>query len=181
LQDYSGTDKQFWAMNLCATTTVPIIPQVTISKKTLYTGYKKYTLKLNQLTADATVTYSSDDTNIASVSTEGNIDPISKGKAVITIQVNQENNTYVYQVAVTVKDPYIKITTLENEVLLGKSIVLKAKAYGIDDSITWKISDESIAKIDPISGILTARQKGVVTLIAEANDEISTSMEFVVK
>lgn len=181
LQDYSGTDNQFWAMNLCATTTIPIIPQVTISKKTLYTGYKKYALKLNQLTTDATVTYSSDHTDIASVSTEGSIDPISKGKAVITIQVNQENNTYVYQVTVTVKDPYIKITTSEIELLSGKSIVVKAKAYGIDNTITWKVSDESIAKIDPVSGKLTARQKGVVTLVAEANDGISTSKEFVVK
>jgi hypothetical protein len=181
LEDYLGTDNEYWIMNLSSTITVPIIPQVTVNTKTLYTGYKKYSLKLNQLTEDATVTYSSSNTDIATVSTDGIINPISKGKSVIAIQVNQENNTYQYLVTVTVKDPYIKITTSDNEILSGKSIKFKAKAYGIDNAITWLVSDQTMATIDSKNGKLIAKKKGTVTIFAKVNDEITVSKKIVIK
>lgn len=176
LQDYRGELKEYWYVMLKDVTSLPIVPQVTLSKKTLYTGYKSYDLMLNHLTKNAFVNYTSSDPAIATVSSKGRVKPLKKGKSDITITVNQQNITYQYTVAITVKDPYLKITTKENEVKSGESIILKAKGYGTSQAFTWQVSDDKIAQIEPNSGKLTAKKKGEVLVTARNKEGFKESI-----
>lgn len=107
LKEFSGALNEVWYLNPVSTQTLPILPRVTIKSKTLYAGYKSYTIKVKQLLEASTVSYSSSNPEVATVSKEGTISPVKKGKTIITVEVRQEFNTYTSQIAVTVKE-YIR-------------------------------------------------------------------------
>ncbi len=145
-------------------TQVSLVPQVTEIKKTLYTGYQDYSIQLEQITEEATVYYVSDTPEVATVSEKGVVTPIQVGNAVIFIHVLQDNTVYPLQVAITVREPYLKLSASSKELKVGKSLTIKAKQYGTMDPITWQVSDKEIATINEKSGKLVARKKGSVTI-----------------
>lgn len=181
LRDFTGSMNEYWYLIQVDSTTLPILPQVAVNKKTLYTGYQSYPIKIKDMTNNAFRTYTSTNPSIASVDLEGNVKPLKKGKADIIVKIIQQNITYEYTVAITVKDPYINITTTASEVKAGKSITMKAKGYGTDQAFTWQVSDQTIAKIDPKSGKLTAVKKGEVTVTARHKEGYKVSKKMLVK
>ena len=181
LQDVSDSENEQWYLNFQEGATLPIIPEVSESKKTLYTDYKDYTPNIKNLTKNAVITYSSSKPGVATVDTQGVVRPVSKGSAIITININQQSITYKYQLPINVKKPYIKINTQENEIKAGVNTQLSAKAYGSDSSITWQVSDTSIAEIDKKSGTLTTKKKGEVSITAKNKAGFKASKKFIIK
>ena len=170
---YTGDESELWYLSMVSPNIIPIVPEVSVSKKTLYTGYKNYSIELNRLIEDAAVAYSSADTEVAEVDLEGVIKPVGIGKTVITIEIIQGNDTYLRQIAVTVKAPYVKIKAAGTEIKAGEEIALTAKRYGTDSNISWSVSKESLAEINRDSGLFTAKKVGIVTVRMETEDGLS--------
>lgn len=139
-------------------------PQVTEAKKTLYTNYQDYLIQMEQITEGAEVYYVSDTPEVALVSEEGVVTGLQVGKAVIYIHVVQDNTVYPLQVAITVKEPYLKLSASSKELAVGKSVTLKAKRYGTKDLISWQVSNSEIATLNEKSGKLVAKKRGTVTI-----------------
>jgi hypothetical protein len=84
-------------------------PQATVTKCTLFLGYKDYQIKIRNATKTATVTYVSSDKTVASVSKDGLVKPLTLGKAVITVKIYQNKKYYTSKINVTVKNSYMDI------------------------------------------------------------------------
>jgi hypothetical protein len=149
-------------------------PMVTLRNKTLYTGYKKYTLKFTGVTKDAVYSFHSSDTNVAKINASGKITPVSGGVAFITVIIIQDEITYKYNVTVTVKKPYIKLINTTKQISNGEAFQFSADIIGMDGTITWSTSDDNIATIDSKTGELFGRKKGFITVSASSNGIIKT-------
>jgi hypothetical protein len=148
---------------------VSLYPEVTLSKKTLYIGFKSYTLKFTGVTENSLFSFRSSDTSVAKINEKGKITPVSEGVSCITVKIIEAENTYQYNVTVTVKKPYIKLTNTVNETSVGEISQFSADIIGMEGTITWSTSDETIAKIDSKTGKLSGIKKGTVTVIASCN------------
>lgn len=148
-----------------------IVPTVTIKSKTLYKGYNSYTLKIKNRTKKARTTFKTDDKSIASINKSGTIKPISAGTTKIHVAIKQNGINYIYEITVTVKDPYFEITASTNGVHVGSSFTFQAKRYGMRDKIKWTVSDKKgkRAKIKVTGSTkckLDAIAEGTVTVTA---------------
>ncbi|MBH1940608.1 leucine-rich repeat protein [Mobilitalea sibirica] len=142
-------------------------PTSTITKKTLYVGYKNHTIQLKNTKKNVKVTYKSSNRNVATVSSDGQIKPVKPGKATITVTINQDRKNYTTQIAITVKNPYVSITNNPKELKNGSTYAFQGKAYGIlEPSLTWTSSDQSVGIIGKTSGFFVAKSTGstVITL-----------------
>lgn len=140
-------------------------PAPTITKKTLYTGGDSYRIRMNYLSADSKIQYQSSNKAVARVTTKGVIKPVGKGTATVNVTVTNGKNVYRSEIAVTVKQPYVQITNPIDEMEIGETYRLEAKVYGLKKTKTaWKVSDETIAVIDPKTRVLTALSDGTVTV-----------------
>ncbi|SHK24509.1 lactocepin [Anaerocolumna jejuensis DSM 15929] len=116
------------------------------------------------------ISYSSSDTAVASVTSLGNVNAIAPGTAAIKVKVTVNNNSSTYGIKLTVKKPYISFTKKTSVLKAGKSFTFKAKAYGIQEAVTYSLSDTSIAVIDEKSGKLKAQKPGIVYITAKADN-----------
>lgn len=147
------------AQGVCAAGT----PAPTVSKKTLYVGGDNYKIRFNNLAVGAVVSYKSSAANIAAVTKTGVIKPVAKGKATVTVTMKQSGKTYTANIAVTVINPYVKITNAPATMKVGDSCQLEAKTYGLKKtSVSWAVSDKTLAVIDTKTRVLTALSAGTV-------------------
>ncbi|MBR4749384.1 MAG: Ig-like domain-containing protein, partial [Abditibacteriota bacterium] len=131
------------------------------------TQYLKATV-LPEKVDDKQVVWSSSDTSVATVSSDGMVTAKSPGSAVITVKTVQGN--YTAKCKVTVKRR-VPVTTVELDVskltlLVGETRTLKATVYPVDatqQSVRWMSSDTSIAEVD---------NNGVVTAVGEGETKI---------
>lgn len=138
-------------------------PTTTLTKKTLYVGGSSYQIRFTGLAKDATVKYSSSDKKIATVTSSGVIKPVAKGTVVITAKITQEKKTYLREIAVTVREPYVKITNPVTELYVGDTYQFQGKTYGLKNTSTFfTVSNEKVAEINEQTGELTARKAGKV-------------------
>ena len=163
------------------------LEKVSVSKDkiTLYTGKKNHTATLKvslpeEIEKDAVVTYEASNESIATVSKNGKITAKSTGIIDIRTTVSVGDTKKVYTTEVTVKDPYIAITSTKTTVKAGSKLTMKAKLYGENGKITWKSSNKKVAKIDAKTGKITAIKKGTVTITA-SYDGITEKIKVQVK
>lgn len=160
-------------------------PTTTVTKKTLYVGGDNYKIAFKNLAADAKVSYSSSDTKIATVTKTGVVKPVAKGKATVTVQITQSKKKYKRTIAVTVTNPYVKITSPASGTTLkvGDTCTLTAKTYGLKNTSTkWTVSDTKIAKFDAKTRTLTALKAGTVKVtFTDTISKKSHSVTFTVK
>lgn len=158
-------------------------PAATVTKKTLYVGGDNYKIQFKNLAAGATVKYSSSDTKIAKVTTAGVIKPVAKGKATITVKITQSKKTYTSKIAVTVMNPYVKITNPVTTLKVGDTYKFEAKTYGLKKtSTTWTVSDKTVATINTKTRVLTAVKAGTVKVtfkdtISKKSNSVTITIE----
>ncbi len=162
---------------------IPLNPTPTLKEtaKTLYIGYQDYEIKLEQLAEDATIYYTSDSPEVAVVSSDGIICPLQTGKAIIYIHVAQDNVINELQIAISVKEPYLKLSASNKELTVGELVTIKAKKYGTKEAISWQVSDKAIATINKKTGELSAKRKGTVTVTAKTATGLSSKLKIKVK
>lgn len=79
-------------------------------------------------------------------------------------------------------EEYIVITDLGQDIYIGDTFTLSAIVFPttITPSIRWSSSNENVASIDPITGVLKALSDGG-TVITATNDNVSASLAITVK
>lgn len=176
--DRKGTGYTFFTYSgRVADTPLQPAPQLNETSKTLYMGFEDYVIQLEQLSEKAQVYYNSDTPEVAVVSSDGIISPIQKGEAIIYIHVVQDNMIYQYQIAISVKEPYLKLSASDKELAMGELITIKVKQYGTKDTVSWQVSDKKIATINMNTGELYAKKQGTVTVTAKTATGLSAKLK----
>src|SRR6218665_928149 len=137
-------------------------------------------LEVNVSPADATdrrVTFESSDAAKASVSATGAVTALAAGTAVITVtSVSDPAKTARCEVTltdilvtrITVTSPVAPAAVLEDKTLhLG---VVVEPSNAANKGVTWSSSDPDKAAVDPNTGIVTGKLKGLVTITAASKD-----------
>lgn len=158
------------------------VQSVKLNKSTSsITGYgKKETLKLVFTPKTATnpqITWVSSKPSVARVK-DGVVTSVGSGRAVIYAYM--EDKTVVAKCGITVKAPYIKITSPKKSVSVGKTLKLKAKLCGFNGSVRWTVSNKKIAVIGAKSGKLKGKKSGKVWVKAQIG-KISARVKITVK
>ena len=126
--------------------------------------------------SDTSVTWSSNSTGIAQVSTTGLVTGVAAGTAVITAKANDgSNKSATFTVTVTKK--VIKVTkislsasTLLTKVGCTKKITATVTPTNADNrEVTWSSSAPTVASVDQ-SGNITAKSVGNATITVTAKD-----------
>ncbi len=126
--------------------------------------------------ADKTVTWSSSDAEVASVSA-GKVTALKPGTATITAKAGDK--TAACAVTVVAKVVPVESVSLDRETLNlteGETATLKATVTpddATDKTVKWSSSDKSIATVSS-SGKVTAVKAGTATITAKAGDKTAT-------
>jgi len=131
--------------------------------------------------ANKEITWSSSNTSVATVDTNGNVKAIKAGTATITVTTKDGNYTATCKVTVTAKqvepDPIVSVTgvTLNKSSLNlteGDSSKLTATVKPSDAAnkeVTWKSSNTSVATVDT-NGNVKAIKAGTATITVTTKD-----------
>jgi len=134
---------------------------------------KKLTATVYPTTAtDKTVTWTSSNTKVATVSSDGTVTAISKGKATITAKATIGGVTDKCKVTVIRPVKGITLNRKKKKVIVGQSYTLVPTITPADASIqtvTWTSSNDKLATVK--DGVVTGVSPGVVTITATTNNE----------
>ena len=135
---------------------------VTLDKTsaTIYTG-KTVTLKATSNDTAKTVTYTTSNKAVATVSSTGVVKGVKAGTAVITANCGNATATC----KVTVKAPSVKFAKKSAVVYKGKTAPVKATLAGVS-SVTYKSSNTKIATVNSKTGTVKGIKAGTVTITA---------------
>lgn len=135
---------------------------VTLDKTsaTVYTG-KTVTLKAASNDTAKTVTYTTSNNAVATVSSTGVVKGVKAGTAVITATCGNAKATC----KVTVKAPSVKFAKKSAVVYKGKTATVKATLAGVS-SVTYKSSNTKIATVNSKTGTVKGIKAGTVTITA---------------
>ena len=132
----------------------------------------KYITVTPDTATDPTVSYSTSDTSIATVSDAGVVTAVKKGTAKITVTAKDGSGiTATYEPAVTI--PVSSIDMTDGYMLVGKVGYLTCTVKPTDadnQTLGWSSSDPSLATVDSSTGYITSLQPGTVQITAVAQD-----------
>ena len=120
---------------------------------------------------DKSVSWSSNNTSVASVSSSGTIKAHSKGKATIIVKTS---NGKTASCVVTVIEPEaesISLSTYNLNMKVGDKRIVFATVYpsNADDTVKWSSSNSRKARVDN-DGYITALRTGTVTITAKTSN-----------
>ncbi len=129
-------------------------------------------------TTNQILTYTSSDSEIATVSSTGKITAVDIGSTIITVKTNDGSNVKK-TCKVTVANSVTGITLDKTDATVGinKKLTLKATiapSIAEDKRITWKSSNPSIAAVSS-AGVITGKKAGTVTITATTVDGKKTA------
>ena len=140
----------------------------------VYTG-KTTTLKATTNDSDATVTFKSGNTKVATVSSKGVVKGVKAGTAVITAKVGNATATC----KVTVKASTIKFAKASVTIYKGKTATVKATATP-SATVKYTSSNTKVATVNSKTGVVKGIKAGTVTITAKAG-ALKTTCKVVVK
>ncbi len=140
----------------------------------VYTG-KTETLKATTNDSDATVTFESSDTNVATVSAEGVVEGVKEGTAVITATVGNATATC----EVTVKASTIKFAKASVAVYTGKTVTVKATATP-SEKVTYTTSNKNVATVSS-TGVVKGVKAGSAVITATTASGLKATCKVTVK
>jgi len=126
----------------------------------------------------------SDDETVARVNQNGLVVGISEGCATITCRSTVSRKIAV-EVVITVlggaDNSKLVIAASQKELKVDETLKLEVETTEIDDTFTWKSSDESIATVDA-NGVVTALKAGSVKIGCYSNeqDDVFNTIELTV-
>ena len=150
----AGTPKELKLVSESEYKPVVTVQSVTLSKTsmTMYAG-ENYTLTATVLPADAAnkaVTWTSSNSNVATVDANGVVKAIGYGKATITV-TSEANKAATAKCEVQVYAPTtgVQLSATSKEMYVGESFVLTANTLPLstsDGKIEWSVSNEKVVK-----------------------------------
>ena len=149
---------------------------VTLDKTsaTVYTG-KTASLKTTSNDAAKTVTYTTSNNAVATVSSPGVVKGVKAGTAVITATCGNAKATC----KVTVKTSTIKFAASAASVYTGKTVTVKATATP-SATVTYTTSNKAIATVSS-TGVVKGIKAGTVTITATTSTGLKTTCKVTVK
>lgn len=126
--------------------------------------------------SDPTLTWTSSNVAVATVSATGLVTAVSAGSATITAKANDGSGVSA-SCTITVQEPVVLVTSVtlsetSATLIVGDTFQLEATVSpedATDTSLTWTSSKPSVATVDA-NGLVTAVAEGKVTITAKAND-----------
>ena len=124
---------------------------------------------------DKSVTWSSNKTSVATVSSTGVVTAKAVGTATITVKTNDGGKTAFCVVTVKAKTVSVTGVTLDNTSLsmaIGDTKSLTATvspSNATDKSVAWSSNNTSVATVSS-SGVVTAKAAGTATITVKTND-----------
>ena len=124
---------------------------------------------------DKSLSWSSSNNSVATISSDGQVTAVSAGSATITVKTNDGGKTATC--TVTVKAKVISVTgvslnTTSLTMTEGDTQTLTATvspSNATDKSVTWSSSNTSVATVSS-SGVVTAKSPGTATITVRTND-----------
>lgn len=125
--------------------------------------------------ANQGVNWSVDNEELATISKDGTLTALKAGKVkVIATSVAKNTITAEHEVTLILLEPTSVTITGPSEIYLGKEATIKFTAKvnpsGVDQTVTWKVSDDTLATIDA-NGVLTPHAVGTVKITATSTKE----------
>ena len=140
-------------------------PTIKLSRNSLkLANGEKFTLKATVNGPSKKVSWKSSNSSIASVSSNGVITAKKNGSVTITATANKVSA----KCTIKIVNPWIKLDKSSLKMNDEAKYTLKATVRGKSKKVTWKSSDSSIASVSS-NGVVRAKKKGTVTVIATAN------------
>ncbi|MCL2051342.1 MAG: Ig-like domain-containing protein [Lachnospiraceae bacterium] len=163
----------------CTVTVMPIsVTGVSLNRsaETLEIG-KSINLTATVSPSNATnksVTWSSSNSSVATVSASGMVTARAAGTATITARTNDGNRTATC--TITVRQPIISVASVSinapsSTITVGRSETLTvtvSPSNATNKSVTWSSSNTSVASVS--NGVVTARSAGTATITVKSND-----------
>ena len=122
---------------------------------------------------DRTLTFSSSDQGIATISSSGEISAIKAGTTQITVTASNGVSTeFTFTVEKLIEVESVKIDPATATIKIGKTTTLKATVSpdnAADKSLTWTSSDTKIASVTK-AGVVKGIKEGTVTITATAKN-----------
>lgn len=126
--------------------------------------------------SDPSLTWTSSNVAVATVSATGLVTAVSAGSATITAKANDGSGVSA-SCTITVQEPVVLVTSVtlsetSATLIVGDTFQLEATVSpedATDTSLTWTSSKPSVATVDA-NGLVTAVAEGKVTITAKAND-----------
>lgn len=117
-----------------------------------------------------TAAWESDDSEIAMVDDDGIVTAISPGTAWVTAKARDSSGKYCKcYVTVIAPIPATGVTTMVSEVVMApgekKTVVAKATPTNTTDTMMWTSTDESVVRVDAVTGEMTAVAPGTASVI----------------
>ncbi len=151
--------------------------KLNILEYTMETGESvQLTAKINPSNAtDKTVTWSSSNANVATVTNTGLVNGKSAGTAIITVKTNDGGKTCSCKITIKpevipVSDVTLDISTQTIEV--GKNVQLTATvspSNATDKTVTWSSSNTNVATVTD-TGLVNGRSEGTATITVKTRD-----------
>jgi len=154
---------------LTATCAISVVnPATGISlDKTTAAIYKGQTVSLNAEvvpdTTTDTVTWSSNNTNVATVSANGVVTGKSAGTAVISVTAGEIKETCT----VTVKNPTVTLKAASNKMEVGAAYKVETKSVTPStEKVIFTSSNTKVATVNSTTGVVTAKAAGTAKITA---------------
>lgn len=165
----------------CSVTVYTAVKSVKLNKTSLTLKYGNSTTITPTISPSnatyKTVTWSSSDTDVATVDKDGKVKAVGVGYAVITAKTTQGSKTATCQVNVVKPVKGIKVNKTSIRIEVGDKYSLKATISPTDASnktVSWKTSDKSVATVSS-NGTVTAKKLGKTTITVTTADGAYTA------
>ncbi len=160
----------------CEVTVIKHVDGVTLNKETtsLYIGDEQ-TLTATVSPSDASdksVSWSSDNTDAATVDSSGKVTAVGKGIATITVTTTDGSFTDTCEVTVMVHAASVSLNKSTMNLEYGAGDTLTATVYPVDadnKNVTWDSNDTGVATVDA-SGNVDAVDYGTTTITVTTED-----------
>lgn len=143
---------------------------ITLSQYSISDLYVGGTANLSASTSPSgqSVSWSSSNSSVATVSNSGRVTAVGAGSATITAQFVYGGTTYSESCSVSVNEVSIRLSDSSLSLSVGDSEYLSAAASPRGANVSWSSSDSGVASVDS-SGRVTAVGAGSATITAKIN------------
>lgn len=135
-------------------------------------------LTVTKTPSDAAVTWASDKTDIATVSTEGLVTAVKVGVANVTVSSGDASATCV--VTVSEKTVMLQLNKTATSIEVGKTEQLSVTVNPVGTAVTWESSKTDVATVSQ-SGLVTAVAFGTANITVSAGSVSKTCVVSVTK
>ncbi len=163
---------------------VVIVTSVTLNKSSLSLvkgQNERLTATVNPENAtDKTVTWSSSDATIASITQDGQVTALKSGKAVITAKAGEKSATCEVTITTPVESVSLDRSSVSLEEGQTTTLIATISPNDADEkTVTWTTSNASVALVN--DGVVKAVAEGQATITAKAGDKSATCIVSVKK